>query len=63
MTVNQLLSIPMFWGCNHFLDNVNHPDYLCQNKIPSSLTKQSLCYYTKQDKTDKNHKTGVIDHL
>ena len=61
MTVNQLPSIPMFWDCNHFVGNVGIQNARTRYQIV--LQNNHFADNTKKDKTDKSHKTRIIDRL
>ena len=63
MTVNQLSSIPMFRDCNHFVANVATQNIFARPRYQVVLQNNHFADKTKQDKTDKDLKIRIIDHL
>ena len=63
MTVNQLTSIPMYWDCDHFVDNVDIQNIFARTRYPEVLQNNHFANNTKQDKTDKGYKIRIIDRL
>ena len=63
MTVNQLPSIPMFWDCNHFTDNVGIKNIFARTRCQVVLQNNHFADNTKRAKTDKCCKIIIMDHL
>ena len=63
MTGNQLPSIPMFWDCNHFVGNVGIQNIFARPRNQVVFQNNHFADNTKQNKTDKGQKLGIIDHL
>ena len=63
MTVNQLPSIPMYWGCNHFVGNAGIQNNFARTRYQEVLKNDPFAGNTKEDKTDKGYKIKIIDHL
>ena len=63
MTVNRLPSIPLFWDCNHFLGNVGIQNIFARTRYQVVLQNNHFADDMNQDKTDKDRKIRIIDHL
>ena len=63
MTVNQLPSIPLFRDCNHFVGNVGIQNIFVRTRYQVVLQNNHFADNMNQDKTDKDRKIRIIDHL
>ena len=64
MAVNQLTSIPMYWGCGRLLGIFGIQNIFIGTRYEEVLQNLHFPNNTKQDKTDKGYKIRpIIGHL
>ena len=63
MVVSQLPNIPMYWDCNHFVDNSGTQNIFTRTRF-QVLQNLHFADNTEQEKADKGCKIRpIIDHL
>ena len=64
MVVNQFLTMPLYWNCNHFVDKVGIQNIFKRVRYQEVLENIHFAGNTKQDKTDKGYKIRpIMNHL